>query len=77
MIKILTKIREKITMIVIENREPHYFIIIFKYEGVLLFLFSYQMLASIFDSRKRSSYYKVYVFSTFNTFLLFLNRAER
>ncbi len=45
MIEILTKI----TIIVVENREPYYFIIIYKYKEV----FSYQMLASTFDSDER------------------------
>ncbi len=60
MIEILTKIRAKITIIVVENREPYYFIIIYKYKLVPLSLFSYQMLASPFDSDEQSSYYKVY-----------------
>ncbi len=30
MIEILTKIHAKITIIVVENREPYYFIIIYK-----------------------------------------------
>ncbi len=46
MIKILTKICAKITILVVENREPYYFIIICKYKEVPKFLFSYQMLAS-------------------------------
>ncbi len=46
---ILTKIRAKITIIVVENREPYYFIINCKCKEVLLSLFSYQMLASTFD----------------------------
>ncbi len=61
MIEILTKIRVKITIIVVENRELYYFIIIYKCKEVPLSLFSYQMLASTFDSNERSSYYKVYV----------------
>ncbi len=53
MIEILTKIRAKIiTVIVEENREPYYFIIICKCKEVPLSLFSYQMLASIFDYRR-------------------------
>ncbi len=60
MIEILTKIRVKITIIVVESREPYYFLIIYKYTEIPLSLFSYQMLASIFDSDERSSYYKVY-----------------
>ncbi len=60
MIEILTKIRAKITIIVEENREPYYFIIIYKCKEVPLSLFSYQMLASTFDSDERSGYYKVY-----------------
>ncbi len=49
MIEILTKIPAKITIIVVENREPYYFIIICKCKEVPLSLFSYQMLASTFD----------------------------
>ncbi len=61
MIEILTKIRAKITIIVVKNREPYYyFIIIYKCKEVTLSLFSYQMLASTFDSDEQSSYYKVY-----------------
>ncbi len=51
MIEILMKILAKIRIIVVENRVPYYFIIS---------LFSYQMLASTFDSDERCSYYKVY-----------------
>ncbi len=61
MIEILTKIGVKITIIVVENREPYYFIIIInKCKEVPLSLFSYQMLASTFDSDEWSNYYKVY-----------------
>ncbi len=60
MIEILTKIRAKITIIVVENRESYYFIIIYKCKKVPLSLFSYQMLASTFDSDERFSYYKVH-----------------
>ncbi len=49
MIEILTKIRAKITVTVVENREPYYFIIICKCKEVPLSLFSYQILASSFD----------------------------
>ncbi len=45
---------------VVENREPYYFIIIYKCKDVPLSLFSYQMLASTFDFDERSSYYKAY-----------------
>ncbi len=58
---------KKITIIVEENREPNYFIIIYKCKEVPLSLFSYQMLASTFDSHERSSYYKVYGMGTFGT----------
>ncbi len=51
MIEILTKIRAKIIIIVVENREPYYFIIICKCKEVPLSVFSYQMLASTFDQR--------------------------
>ncbi len=55
------KIRVKITIIVVENREPYYFIIIIcKCKEVLLSLFSYQMLASTLTTNKQSIYYKVY-----------------
>ncbi len=60
MIEILTKIQSKIAIIVVENRESYYLIIIYKCKEVQLSLFSYQMLASTFDSDERSSYYKVY-----------------
>ncbi len=59
MIKILTKICAKITIIVVENREL-YFIIICKCEEVLLSLFSYHMLASTLITNELSIYYKVY-----------------
>ncbi len=49
MIEILMKIRAKITIIVVENREPYYFIVIYKCKEVPLSPFSYQMLASTFD----------------------------
>ncbi len=54
------KICAKIAIIVVKNREPYYFIIIYKCKEVPLSLFSYQMLASTFDSDERSNYYKVY-----------------
>ncbi len=49
-----TKICAKIIIIVVKNREHYYFIITYKCKEVLLSLFSYQMLASIFDSDERS-----------------------
>ncbi len=61
MIEILTKILAKITIIVVENREPYYFIIIYKCKEVPLSLFSYQMLTSTFDSDEQSRYQKVYL----------------
>ncbi len=65
MIEILTKIPAKITIIVVENREPYYFIIIHKcFKEVPLSLFSHQILATTFDSDERSSYYKVYEHGT-------------
>ncbi len=42
MIEILTKFHAKITIIVVENRKPYYFIS----KEVPLSIFSYQMLAS-------------------------------
>ncbi len=65
MIEILTKICAKITIIVVENRELYYFIIIYKCKKVPLSLLFFQMLASSFDSDERSSHYKVYVSHTF------------
>ncbi len=59
MIEILMKIGANITIIVVENREPYYLVIIYKCKEVPLSLFSYQMLASTFDSDERSSYYNV------------------
>ncbi len=56
----LTKIPAKITIIVVENREPYYFVTIFKCKPGPLCLFSYQMLASILTIDERSSYYKIY-----------------
>ncbi len=63
MIEILTKIRVKITIIVVEkteNWEPYYFIIFCKCEEVPLFLVSYQKLASTLTTDEQSSYSKVY-----------------
>ncbi len=54
MIEILTKIHVKITIIVVENIEPYYFTIISKCKEVPFSLFSYQMLASTFDSNEWS-----------------------
>ncbi len=51
MSEILMKIHTKTTIIVTENREPYYFIIICKCKDAPLSLFSYQMLASTFDYR--------------------------
>ncbi len=59
-IEILTKICAKITIIVVENRKPYYFIIICKCKEVPLSLFSYQMLASTLTMDEGSIYYKVY-----------------
>ncbi len=63
MIEILTKIGAEITIIVVENREPYYFITICKCKKVPLSLFSYQMLLQILTSNEWSSYYKVYDFN--------------
>ncbi len=41
MIEILTNIGGKITIIVVKNKEPYYFIIIYKCKEVLLYLFAY------------------------------------
>ncbi len=55
------KIHAKITIMEVENREPYYFIIIYRCKEVPSSLFSYHMLASTFDSDDRSSYYTVHV----------------
>ncbi len=59
MIEILTKIPAKIRIIVVENRESYYFIIICKRKESPLSLFSYQMLAQLLTTNERSSYYSV------------------
>ncbi len=64
MTEILTKIRAKITIIVVENRE-RYYLIICKCKEVPLSLFSYQMLASTLTTDVRSIYYKVYGYTSF------------
>ncbi len=56
MFDILMKIFAKITIIVVENREPYYFIIICKCKQVPLCLFSYKMLASTLTTDDRSIY---------------------
>ncbi len=56
----IMKIRLKVTIITVENRELYYFIIICKCKEVPLPLFSYQMLASTMTTYERSIYYKVY-----------------
>ncbi len=61
MIEILSKICVKITIFVVENREPYYFIIICKCKEVPLSLFSYQMLDSTLTTNEWSVYYKIYV----------------
>ncbi len=63
MIKILTKTRSKITIIVVENREPYYFLIICNCKDVPLSLFFYQILASTLTRDEWSVYYKVYDFT--------------
>ncbi len=64
MIKILTQICVKITIIVVENREPYYFIIICKCKEVPS---SGQMLASTLIRDERSIYYKVYGWRQFRS----------
>ncbi len=64
MIEILTIVHAKITIIVVENREPYYFIAICKRKYGPLSLLSYQMLASILIMDEQSSYYKVYARNT-------------
>ncbi len=59
MIEILTKIHAKITIIVAENRELYYFIIICKCKQIPWCLFSYQMLASTLTMDEWSIYYEI------------------
>ncbi len=59
-IEILTKIHAKITITVLENREPYSFIIICKCKEGPSSLFSYEMLVSILTMDEQSSYYEVY-----------------
>ncbi len=61
-----------IIIIVVQNRDPCYFIIIYKCTEVPLSLLSYQMLASTFDSDERPSYYKVYEVSTITDNFIFI-----
>ncbi len=56
----LMKIHANITITVVENRKPYYFITICKCKQGRLSLFSYQMLASVLTMDEWSSYYKVY-----------------
>ncbi len=60
MIEILKKICVKTTIIVVENREPYYFIIICKCKAVPLSLFTYSILASTLTTDEQSIYCKVY-----------------
>ncbi len=53
----MIEIWTKITIIVIENTKPYYFIIICKCNEVPLFLFPYQMLASTLTMDEQSIYY--------------------
>ncbi len=53
------KIQTKITIIVVENKEPYYFLIS-KYKQVPSCLFFYQMLASNLTIDEWPVYYKVY-----------------
>ncbi len=56
------KICAKITIMVVENREPYYFIIICKCKEVPLSLFSYEMLASTLTADEQCIYHKVYAY---------------
>ncbi len=61
MIEILTKVRAKITIIVLENREPYCFIIIFKYKQVSFPYFLIRCWFQLLSTYEQSSYYcKVY-----------------
>ncbi len=60
MIEILRKMSAKITIILVENREPYYFTIICKFKEVPLSLFSYQMLASTLTMDEWYIHYRVY-----------------
>ncbi len=61
MIEVLTKIRARITIIVVENREAYYFIIICKCKEVLLSLFFLiRCWLQLLTTNEQSSYYEVY-----------------
>ncbi len=60
MTEILTKIRAKITIIVIENREPYHFTIICKCKEVPCPYFLIRCWLQLLTTDERSSYYKIY-----------------
>ncbi len=60
MIEILMKILVKIAIIVVENREPYYFIINYKCGKGPLSLFFNQMLPSTLTRDEQYIYYNVY-----------------
>ncbi len=47
-------------IIVVENREPYYFVIIYKCKEVMLSIFLIRCWLQLWTSDERSSYYKVY-----------------
>ncbi len=60
MIEILTKIRAKITIIVVVENENLIISLLFVNVKSSIILFSYQMLAPTFNYDEQSIYYKVY-----------------
>ncbi len=64
MIEILTKIRAKITIIIVENREHYYFIIICKCKEVCYPYFLIRCWLQLLTTDEQSSYYKVYAKNT-------------
>ncbi len=66
MIGIVTKIRAKIANIVVENREPYRFIILFKCKRVPFPCFLIRRWLQLLTTDERSTYYKVYEYRTRN-----------
>ncbi len=71
------KVRAKITIIVVENRESYYFIIICKYKEVPLSLFLMKCWLQLLTTDERSSYYKVYASDSTVPLLFYPKTAEQ
>ncbi len=60
------KISEKITIIIVDNRESYCFIIIFKSKQVPLSVFSYRCWLQLLTTNKWPGYYKVYAITVWS-----------